>query len=84
MATQEQLTQPAPDGHDDFMPLHGIDHVELWVGNALHATYFLTHSYGFREVAYQGLETGVRDHVSRGALTTTPSGGRGSRYGSSA
>ena len=21
----------------DFMPLHGIDHVELWVGNAAHA-----------------------------------------------
>jgi len=64
MATQQQLAQSAPSTHDDFMPLNGIDHVELWVGNALHATYFLTRAYGFTEVAYQGLETGVRDHVS--------------------
>ncbi len=48
----------------DFMPLHGIDHVELWVGNAAHAAYFLTRSFGFAEVAYRGLETGVRDRVS--------------------
>jgi 4-hydroxyphenylpyruvate dioxygenase len=64
MAAQQQLAGPAPPTHDDFMPLNGIDHVELWVGNALHATFYLTHAYGFTEVAYQGLETGVRDHVS--------------------
>ena len=64
MATQQQLAQTAPAPHEDFMPLNGIDHVEMWVGNALHATYFLTRAYGFTEVAYQGLETGVRDHVS--------------------
>jgi 4-hydroxyphenylpyruvate dioxygenase len=46
------------------MPLHGIDHVELWVGNAAHATYFLTRAYGFTEVAYSGLETGARESVS--------------------
>jgi 4-hydroxyphenylpyruvate dioxygenase len=48
----------------DFMPLHGIDHVELWVGNAAQAAYFFTHAYGFAEVAYRGLETGARDRVS--------------------
>ena len=46
------------------MPLHGIDHVELWVGNAEQAAYFFTRAFGFREVAYPGLETGVRDRVS--------------------
>ena len=46
------------------MPLHGIDHVELWVGNAAQAAYFYTHALGFREVAYAGLETGVRDRTS--------------------
>ena len=46
------------------MPLHGIDHVELWVGNALQAAYFYTRAYGFSEVAYAGLETGVRDRAS--------------------
>jgi 4-hydroxyphenylpyruvate dioxygenase len=61
MATQQPLAEPATT---DFMPLHGIDHVELWVGNAAHAAYFLTRAYGFTEVAYLGLETGVRDRVS--------------------
>jgi 4-hydroxyphenylpyruvate dioxygenase len=49
----------------DFMPLHGIDHVELWVGNAAQASYFFRNAYGFAEVAYRGLETGDRDTVSR-------------------
>jgi 4-hydroxyphenylpyruvate dioxygenase len=49
----------------DFMPLHGIDHVELWVGNAAQASYFYQHAFGFTEVAYSGLETGVRDRTSR-------------------
>lgn len=48
----------------DVMPLHGIDHVELWVGNAAQAAYFYTRALGFREVAYAGLETGRRDRVS--------------------
>jgi 4-hydroxyphenylpyruvate dioxygenase len=48
----------------DFMPLHGIDHVELWVGNAAQSSYFFQHAFGFSEVAYSGLETGVRDRTS--------------------
>ena len=48
----------------DFMPLHGIDHVELWVGNAAQAAYFYREALGFQQVAYAGLETGVRDRVS--------------------
>ena len=55
MATEQQLAHAAPGTDDDFMPLNGIDHVELWVGNALHARYVLTRAYGFTEVAYQGL-----------------------------
>ena len=46
------------------MPLLGIDHVELYVGNALQAAYYYAHAFGFKEVAYAGLETGVRDQVS--------------------
>jgi 4-hydroxyphenylpyruvate dioxygenase len=46
------------------MPLHGIDHVELWVGNAAQASYYFRNAFGFREVAYAGLETGLRDRVS--------------------
>jgi 4-hydroxyphenylpyruvate dioxygenase len=48
----------------DFMPLHGIDHIELWVGNAAQAAYYLCRAFGFAEVAYAGLETGLRDRVS--------------------
>jgi 4-hydroxyphenylpyruvate dioxygenase len=48
----------------DHMPLNGIDHLELWVGNAKQAAYFLTRAYGFTETAYRGLETGARDRTS--------------------
>jgi 4-hydroxyphenylpyruvate dioxygenase len=46
------------------MPLHGIDHIELWVGNAAQAAYYFCHAFGFAAVAYAGLETGLRDRVS--------------------
>ena len=63
-----QQTAPAPtarrDGEHDFMPLNGIDHVELYVGNAQQAAYYYVHAFGFREVAYAGLETGMRDRAS--------------------
>ncbi len=48
----------------DEMPLYGIDHVELYVGNARQAAYWFKHALGFRETAYAGLETGVRDRAS--------------------
>src|SRR3954464_1076059 len=54
----------APSETRDFMPLHGIDHVELYVGNALQAAHFWIRALGFRDVAYAGLETGVRDRAS--------------------
>jgi 4-hydroxyphenylpyruvate dioxygenase len=46
------------------MPLNGIDHVEMWVGNAKQAAFFYTRAFGFRLVAYAGLETGVRDRTA--------------------
>jgi 4-hydroxyphenylpyruvate dioxygenase len=49
---------------DDFMPIDGWDHVELWVGNAKQAAYFYEHAFGFTPVAYAGPETGVRDRAS--------------------
>src|SRR4051794_17081713 len=62
MATTQAAAAAQATG--DFMPLHGIDHVELWVGNAKQAAYFFTRAYGFSEVAYSGLETGVRERTS--------------------
>ena len=49
----------------DPMPLDGIHHVELYVGNAAQAAHFYTAAFGFREIAYAGLETGLRDISSR-------------------
>ena len=48
----------------DTMPLHGIDNLELWVGNAKQAAYYLCRAFGFRITAHAGLETGVRDRSS--------------------
>jgi 4-hydroxyphenylpyruvate dioxygenase len=56
---------PAPTpAAEDFMPLNGIDHVELFVGNATQAAFFYTRAYGFKRVAYRGLETGSRERLS--------------------
>jgi 4-hydroxyphenylpyruvate dioxygenase len=59
----ETAPKPATPSVDE-MPLHGIDHVELYVGNAVQASYWFRHALGFRESAYAGLETGVRDRSS--------------------
>jgi 4-hydroxyphenylpyruvate dioxygenase len=55
---------PTPAAPRDHMPLNGIDHVELWVGNARQAAFFFTRAFGFTETAYSGLETGARDRTS--------------------
>jgi 4-hydroxyphenylpyruvate dioxygenase len=52
------------DDSRDPMPLLGIDHVELFVGNAKQAAYYYVNAFGFKEVAYAGLETGARDRAS--------------------
>jgi 4-hydroxyphenylpyruvate dioxygenase len=48
----------------DFMPLLGWDHVELWVGNAKQSAYFYENAFGFTRTAYSGPETGVRERSS--------------------
>jgi 4-hydroxyphenylpyruvate dioxygenase len=64
MAVANQLDpRPAAAGADR-MPVHGIDHLELYVGNAAQSAYFFTRAFGFTETAYAGLETGRRDRVS--------------------
>jgi len=48
----------------DFLPLHGTDYVELYVGNAKQAAHFYKTAFGFQSLAYAGPETGVKDKVS--------------------
>jgi len=65
MATEELAPGAvALPADDDRMPVHGIDHVELYVGNAAQAAFYFVHAFGFTETAYAGLETGRRDRVS--------------------
>ena len=58
-------TASPPVPKNDEMPLLGIDHIELYVGNAVQAAHFFTHALGFRETAFAGLETGMRDRSTR-------------------
>jgi 4-hydroxyphenylpyruvate dioxygenase len=48
----------------DFLQIKSIDHIEFYVGNAKHAMYYWWKGFGFKPVAYAGLETGVRGHTS--------------------
>lgn len=48
----------------DFLPINGTDYVELYVGNAKQAAHFYKTAFGFQELAYAGLETGLRDRCS--------------------
>ncbi len=43
----------------------GIDHVEIWVGNAHQAAHYYQSAFGFSERACAGPETGMRDRASR-------------------
>jgi 4-hydroxyphenylpyruvate dioxygenase len=62
--TTAHEAEPIPGPGSDPMPLHGIDHLELVVGNANQAAHFLERTLGFTRIAYAGLETGVRDRVA--------------------
>ena len=50
------------------LPLQGVHHVELLVGNAKQAAYYYRKAFGFSQIAYAGPETGVRDQGVRCAM----------------
>ena len=64
MATEQLAPRPAGPADVDPLPVHGIDHLELYVGNAAQAAFYFTRAFGFTETAYMGLKTGRRDRVS--------------------
>jgi len=49
---------------EDFLPLNGADHVEIYAGNAKQAAYYYRAAFGMKLTAYAGPETGVRDTAS--------------------
>ncbi|TVY10967.1 4-hydroxyphenylpyruvate dioxygenase [Paenibacillus cremeus] len=48
----------------DFFPVTDIEFIELYVGNAKQAAHFLSQGFGFRPIAYAGLETGETGKAS--------------------
>jgi 4-hydroxyphenylpyruvate dioxygenase len=46
------------------LDVRGIDHVEIWTGNARQAAHYYGSALGFAGQAYAGPETGVRDRAS--------------------
>ena len=48
----------------DFLPLHGTDYVEFYVGNAKQAAHFYKTAFGFQSLAYAGPETGIKEKAS--------------------
>ena len=52
------------DKAQDFLPINGTDYVELYVGNAKQAAHYYKTALGFEDLAYAGLETGIRDRTS--------------------
>lgn len=48
----------------DFLKIKSIDHIHWWVGNAKQAMYYWWQAFGFKPVAYSGLETGNRRFAS--------------------
>ncbi|MEP0368355.1 MAG: 4-hydroxyphenylpyruvate dioxygenase [Cyclobacteriaceae bacterium] len=64
METQTQdIKKIFPDAQD-FLPLNGTDYIELYVGNAKQSAYYYQSAFGFKPVAYSGLETGNKEKVS--------------------
>ncbi|MGA1581998.1 MAG: 4-hydroxyphenylpyruvate dioxygenase [Saprospiraceae bacterium] len=63
MNTMIQTTAD-PRSVTDAFPIKGTDHIEFYVGNAKQASLYYQAAFGFRQVAYRGPETGVRDRCT--------------------
>ncbi|MGJ7909637.1 4-hydroxyphenylpyruvate dioxygenase [Neobacillus sp. LXY-1] len=49
---------------EDFFPVQDVDYIEIYTGNAKQACHYFCTAFGFKPVAYSGLETGNREAVS--------------------
>lgn len=49
---------------EDFLPLLGVDYIEMYVSNAKQAAHYYQSAFGFQPLAYCGLETGIKDRQS--------------------
>ncbi len=58
------VASPQAKEAQDFMPINGTDYLELYVSNAKQAAHYYRSAFGFKALAYAGLETGVKDRES--------------------
>ena len=49
---------------EDFLPLLGTDYIEIYCGNAKQSAYYYMTAWGYKPVAYSGLETGNKSSAS--------------------
>ncbi|MGG4492097.1 4-hydroxyphenylpyruvate dioxygenase [Metabacillus idriensis] len=49
---------------EDFFPVKDVDYLEMYSGNAKQSAHYFCTAFGFKIVAYSGLETGNRETVS--------------------
>ncbi len=58
------VTEKIFAAEDDFLPIHGTDYLEMWVGNSRQAAHYFQTAFGFQPLAYAGLATGLKDRES--------------------
>ena len=58
MTSTTVQTQDNLQAIEDFLPINGTDYIELYVSNAKQAAHFYKTAFGFKSLAYSGLETG--------------------------
>ena len=63
MVNAELTSRPMTE-EADFLKINSIDHLHWWVGNAKQTMYYWWKAFGFKPVAYSGLETGNRRFAS--------------------
>ncbi|MBI1986813.1 MAG: 4-hydroxyphenylpyruvate dioxygenase [Nitrospinae bacterium] len=65
MAIQEfpRTDERSLEEEADLFKINAVDHIELWVGNAKQSVYYWK-TWGFKPIAYSGLETANRRHAS--------------------
>jgi 4-hydroxyphenylpyruvate dioxygenase len=63
LTAQTQTEDRPMDQEADLFKINAVDHIEFWVGNAKQAVYYWKY-WGFKPVAYAGLETGNRRYAS--------------------
>ena len=62
--TSTQDSRPITE-EAEFLKLKNVDHAHFWVGNAKHAMFYWWKGFGFKPVAYCGLEPPIRKQLAK-------------------